>query len=393
MSARPLHAGAGAAPLALPDWPQTTDGTSLQARVLVLDDGNTRLALVSLTALCLVRRHADLVRQAVAEAAQVPFDQVLCACTHVHSGPPIFGGDAATIERLAKAAGLAATRARLQPAQLGYATTHLAGLSRVRRLLRRDGTAITLRRAWPQYWGWVTDPEIIGPEEELDDLLTVLRVDDAQGEPLAAVLHFTCHPIPDFLGYAADLVERTRGVPCLVLNGCSGSVDTPFEVPLRGKRQGEQLPLLGQVLGHRVLSELARTETRPDVSLAVRSRAIFLPVVNEFLSSPAEKADIWPEALRDGGFHTLVQCLQLGDLALVGLPGEAHVGFGARLAEASPFALTRPVGLANDEVGYLFPPEARARGGYEPDPQYWGVVADEGLEILLAAVRDMTADL
>ena len=392
-----LFAGAATAPLSIPDWPQSTDGTSLQARVLVLDDGATRLAVVSLTALCLVKRHADQVRRAVSEAAHVPFEDVLCACTHVHSGPPVFAGEPEVREgmmaRIVAAAAAAARGARLQPARFGYSSEPLAGVSRVRRILRRDGSAITLRRAWPQYWNWATDPETVGPEEPLDDLLTVMRVDNAGGEPLAAIIHFTCHPIPDFLGYAADLIERALGVPCLILNGCSGSVDTPFEVPMRGKTQADQLPILGQALGHRALSDFARTETAGEATLGVSSREVFLPAVQEFLDNPGEKRSIWPEALRDGGFHTLVQCLRVGDLALVGIPGEAHVGFAARIEEISPFGLTRPVGLANDEVGYLFPAEARARGGYEPDPQYWGVVDAEGLEVVAKAAKAGLAEI
>ena len=62
-----LQAGAGRMPLNLPDGPTTTDGTSLAVRALVLDDGQTRLALVSLTVICLRREEADLVRAAVRE--------------------------------------------------------------------------------------------------------------------------------------------------------------------------------------------------------------------------------------------------------------------------------------------------------------------------------------
>jgi hypothetical protein len=394
----PLTAGAAGAPLNLDGWLQTTDGTSLQARVLVLDDGTTRLAIISLTVIALVRKQADVVRRAVAQAAGVAFENVLCACTHVHSGPPVFAGDPLVTEQLtatiaAAAAEAAARSATLQPAAIGYHCDNLPGVSRVRRILRLDGSVITLRRAWPQWWGWAEDPETVGPEEPLDDLLTVLRIDDVAGDPLAALFHFTCHPIPDYFGYAADLIERTLGIPCLILNGCSGSVDTPFEVPMRGRTQEAQLPILGQILAHRALELLTRAETATEAKLGVCSRDVFLPVLKAFVDDPGDKAAIWPEAVRDGGFSTLVQCLSLGDLALAGLPGEAHVGFGRSISNASSFALTRPVGLANDEVGYLFGAQARARGGYEPDPQYWGVVADEGLEIILAAMAECLTEL
>lgn len=65
-----LLAGAGSAPLNIVGFPETTDGTPLAARVLVLDDGQTRLALVSLSVIALTRRQVTPIRAAVAEALQ-----------------------------------------------------------------------------------------------------------------------------------------------------------------------------------------------------------------------------------------------------------------------------------------------------------------------------------
>ncbi|MEN6303101.1 MAG: hypothetical protein ABFD96_10280 [Armatimonadia bacterium] len=387
-----LRAGAGRAPLNLPDFPETTDGTPLAARVLVLDDGQTRLAFVSLSVIALTRRQVEPIREAVAGVCGT--DKVMVACTHVHSGPPVMSPDESArremARRLAEAAkGAAEAALPLQPARVGYAADHLPGVSRVRRIIRRDGAVITLRRAWPQWWGWATDPETVGPEEPLDDLLTVVRVETTQGEPLGAVMHFTCHPIPDFFGYAARLVENALpGVPCLVFNGCQGSVDTPFEVPMRGKTQAEQLPQLGDVLGYRTLELLARAETEGETRLGFAQRELFLPVDEAFLAEPGERGRIWPEAVAERGFRTVTQVLRIGDLAFVAAPGEPQAGFAAEVAARSPFALTRVVGLANDECAYLLSAESRARGGYEADPATWGVVTGEGLPRLLETMTD-----
>lgn len=382
-----MHASAASQPL-FPHLTHTTDGTPLHARVLILDDGRTRLAIVSLTVICLRREDCDTVREAVATAAQVAPENITIACTHVHSGPgEVFSGEPAVrqplIAQIADAAAAAAQQALpLQPARLGVATANLPGVSRVRRILRRDGTAITLRRAWPQYWNWATDPDTIGPEEPLDDLLTVVRVETLAGDPLAAIMHFTCHPIPDFFGYAAALAERhLPGLTCLILNGCQGTVDTPFEVPMRGRTQADQLPILGEILGHRTLELLARADAA-DVPLAMTTRDIFLPV------HPLSRTDLWPRLHADGGFHTILQAIRLGDLAFVTIPGEPQLSFGTRLSEISPFPLTRAVGVANDEVGYMLWPESRARGGYEADPDYYAATADEALDILLNEARE-----
>jgi len=389
-----LTAGLGMADLNIPGWPQTTDGTPLVARCLLLDDGATRLVIVSLTVIALRRAEALLVREAVAAASDTPADHVMVACTHVHSGPPTFTGDAdlrrATAEAIAAASARAARQAAdVQPARLGVSTDQLAGVSRVRRVLRHDGSVITLRRAWPEYWGWATDPATVGPEEPLDDLLTVLSIENADGEPIGALFHFTCHPIPDFFGYAAQAVESALpGSICLILNGCQGSVDTPFEVPMQGRTQQEQLPILGEALTDRVLELAGQAETAGNISLGVCSRDVFLPLDTRTPeSTPWRDREMWADAFTAGGFSTEVQCMRIGELALAGIPGEAQVGFGARIAGASPFPITRGVGLANDECAYLLSEEARARGGYEADPETWGVVTGEGLPRILSAIE------
>ena len=72
-------------------------------------------------------------------------------------------------------------------------------------------------------------------------------------------------------------------------------------------------------------------------------------------------------------------------LALAGIPGEAQVGFGRDLQQASPFRLTRGVGNVGRSCAYLFRPEARARGGYEVDPMMWALTGDGALKIILDA--------
>lgn len=396
---RCLTGGVGMAPFNIPQWEQTKDGTPLAARCLILDDGDTRLAVISSTHLELFRPEAMRIKEAVSEAIHLPPESILLAGTHVHSGPPTLTSDRDKREEFATHIAAAAVSAAyiaatLQPVRIGWITDHLAGVSRVRRVLRRDGSIITLRRAWPQYWGWATDPQTVGPEEPLDDLLTVLRVEDLDGRPVGAVMHFTCHPIPDFFGYAARLVEQNvPGLVCLVLNGCFGSVDTPFEVPMRGRTQADQLPILGDILGYRTLELLARAETRETAPLGVASRPIFLPLDPRFRDNPAARLDTWAKAIAEGGFHTETQCIRIGDVAFAGIPGEPQVGFARDIAEASPFPLTRGVGNCNHSCAYLIREESRARGGYEADPALWGAVSGQGLPAILAGIRECLAEL
>ena len=65
------------------------------------------------------------------------------------------------------------------------------------------------------------------------------------------------------------------------------------------------------------------------------------------------------------GLPLQIQALALDDVALVGLPGEIFVETGTAIAEASPFALTLPVGYANGAIGYVPTSEEVPHGGYE----------------------------
>jgi hypothetical protein len=62
---------------------------------------------------------------------------------------------------------------------------------------------------------------------------------------------------------------------------------------------------------------------------------------------------------------TWVQVIVLGDIALVGVPGEFFTLLGQEIKRRSPYRYTYVFELANDYVGYL--PDARAfeRGGYQ----------------------------
>ena len=76
-----------------------------------------------------------------------------------------------------------------------------------------------------------------------------------------------------------------------------------------------------------------------------------------------------PEArqLRAGGEDPTgeVQAIQIGDLAVIGVPGEIFaetaLDITSSLSDAKPII----VGLTNDDLGYLPPPSAFQEGGYE----------------------------
>ena len=55
----------------------------------------------------------------------------------------------------------------------------------------------------------------------------------------------------------------------------------------------------------------------------------------------------------------------LGDIALVGVPGELFTNLGIQIKRSSPFRHTYVIALANDWIGYIPDKEAFDLGGYQ----------------------------
>lgn len=63
--------------------------------------------------------------------------------------------------------------------------------------------------------------------------------------------------------------------------------------------------------------------------------------------------------------QTRLQIIRLGDLVLVGIPGEMFARLGLDLRRRSPFRHTCIIGLTNENIGYISDRQAYADGGYQ----------------------------
>ncbi|MFB6397269.1 hypothetical protein [Polymorphospora lycopeni] len=73
------------------------------------------------------------------------------------------------------------------------------------------------------------------PDGIVDPTVGVVRFDEVGGRPIAAVVHYSCHPdvlgpksgliSPDYVGAAREVTERLTGATALFLQGCAGDID------------------------------------------------------------------------------------------------------------------------------------------------------------------------
>jgi len=359
----------------------------LYGRALVLSDGQTTIAVVSVDLLYApLEEITDPVRAIVKERLGISEQNVMVCATHTHSGPEIFTNakldlesriDAADIDQayrqtvVEKLAGAVLRAHRdMQEVRLGAAVGELPEVGYNRRPKRADGKVqmaftlppqVTVSHRTQKGPDGRTRVTFTFPEEEppltfgpIDPDVFVLRVEDTGGQIVSSLVSFGCHPVcvypflstavsADYPARAMRVVEQAEGGICLFALGLAGNV-----VP----RQRDVGPCaqIGKALGAEALRRLQFVATTDGITLAAKRRAVTLATKDD---PPQE-------------IETEIQVLRLGDIYLLGLPGEVLVEVGLEVKEKAGLEKLFVTTLANDSIGYVCHTEAYNEGAYEP---------------------------
>jgi len=200
------------------------------AKVLVLDDGTTRVALVSLDTICLgggIGEIQDAFFPTLREKCRAfGVGDLICGTTHSHTNFSMICDPDELLARTSDAVRQAV--AALRPAKIGAGEAHDPTWAINRALKLKDGSRWSVRQAHP----CPPDGQIEGLED-FDDTVGVVRVDAADGSPLATLFFFGCHPL---LGYASNaasanypgvaerIVREQTGGEAIFLQSCAGDV-------------------------------------------------------------------------------------------------------------------------------------------------------------------------
>jgi hypothetical protein len=374
-AAGPLSAGAAAADITPPtghpmwgygerhDAPCTGVLDPLKARALVLDVGGDRLALVSLDlGRAPPRATTEAIRARVKKEAGV--GQVFLAASHTHHGPVIELDDWPTRESSYvraledKLVAVVAEAARsLRPARLGAAVKE-----------------VPLNRNRQSHL----------PDPVVDRELRVLRVEGADGKPIALAVNFAAHATmtdrklrqfsADWPGAMAALVEKEAGAPCLFLQGAAGDLSTKSPAGVSGPAE------FGRAVGRAAL-ELARGVTceAPEKMTYAAAEDDFTFPVRLDLSNPVVFALVargffpglaafYEREYRGGVRPHLSTALLDGRIGIVGVSGEFFCGHSLSLKRRARLDHLFFVGYCNDYQQYFPTIEAASEGGYGTEP-------------------------
>jgi hypothetical protein len=389
LSAAELRAGVAKADLDPPPGaPMAGYGTArfatgtldlLEARVLALSDGHRTIALVTLD-LCFTfdEKVMDQIREQVRPAVS----EVIFHASHTHSGPTY----AEVPDALQHAAprivsAIRSAASSLTPVRLGtgWGQTYI-GFNR--RYVELDGTVRMF---------WRNEPKL-STTFPVDPTVGVIRVDRADGTPLAVLVNYACHPVvlgPDNLRYSADYPGEMRkaveeemghGSMAFFLQGAPGDINPYFDKTPLVEDAIEMMRQTGRKLAAEAVRVARTIRSEAPKDPKIESKTVVLTVANRWNAAKLEEE---LKARYPGGnssgiakrllvleMHTPVTTLLLNlgsperDLAFVGFPGEPFVEFQMQWRTKSPVSASFFLGYTNGYFAYFPTIAAAARGGY-----------------------------
>lgn len=417
--------------------PRTSDGVldPLEANALALRCGDAAQLFLSVDNCGLAATAVyDRCRARIARTIGIPPDSVFLSATHTHTSPFWGEGDGADAAaytdwleaRLADAARMAMDD--LRPARMGHGTGHAPNVAFVRRFRMRDGSI----RTNPG----VDNPDILSPIGDVDERVNVLRF-RREGAPEIVLVNFGNHPdvvggcrlSADWPGFLRRRVEKALdGVRCLFFNGAQGDVNhvnvhprggelndlaMDFDDVARGYGHARHIGnvvagavlqvydkvcwqdvgrIAGRVVKIEVPANLPRPEDLPRArayeALHRAGRDDEIPYKGMELTTVVAEAERMLRLERGpAAFSMPLSAAAIGDVALIGLPGEPFTGIGRALKRAEGWSLVLPCCITNGYEGYFPMREAYDEGGYEARSSVYAAgvaerIIDEGLALL-----------
>jgi hypothetical protein len=426
LSAAEFRAGAAVGDITPTKWPVYLVGSfsergaveawdALSARALVLDDGETRLAIVIVDNCLIPRSVFDEAKQRASKATGIRPDRMLMAASHTHSAPAsldrVFAKASEEYLEVLKsgiAAAIAQANKNLEPAEIGWGQIDVPEHVHNRRWHMKPGGIV------PNPFGETTDQVRMNPPRgrgllerpagPTDPQVSFVSVRARGGRPIALLANYSLHYVggvpaggvsADYFGEFARQIarrivpaedERQRPFVGIMSNGTSGDINNiNVRVPQPRKKPFEQIRYVANSVADEVFKVYQKTKHRESITLAMAQRALTLDIrqstekqlarARQFLAEPDE-SKLPPRAKAYAEFavqlaemppteEIILQALRIGDVAIASIPCEVFAEIGLDIKDRSPLSTTFTIELANGWNRYLPTPRQHRLGGYE----------------------------
>lgn len=383
------------------------------ARAIVMDDGQTRLAIV-VSDLCMVYRETlDKAKQRASKFTGIPAENMMMSATHTHSSGTacsVFQSDPdpGYLDFLAERIGDAVIRANENrvPARIGWGFGEETSQVHNRRWKLKPGKTATnpfggedLVRMNPG----VDNPDKLEPAGPIDPEVPVVSLIALTGEPIALLANYSLHYVggagpgeisADYYGLfnrrmKEMLHAENQQTPfvSIMSNGTSGDINNNDYSGKTKAASGRyvQMNYVANLLAAEVYKVLQNIEYQDYVKLSAVQKEISVGVRlpdneeieraekivdaaegpnmksrEEIYARETLKIQHYPEEV-----EMILQAFRIGELAIAAIPCEVFVEIGLNLKENSAVKPMFTIELANGYYGYLPTPQQHAWGGYE----------------------------
>ena len=334
----------------------------LFVRALVLEKGQTRVAIVSIDNLGWPAYLGDRSRKLIHGIAP---ENILIGVTHTHSAPDAYGfpdekgntsADLKYLEwcviQIADAVNEAVSK--LEPASLRTAVSEAKG-----------------KIAYNYYADKLYDPRC-------GIIQTIAVSGKNKGKQIATLVNYAIHPeilgtggkviSPDFCGPLYERIESKVGGMAIFMNSAQGGMVTADTRLENGKEANDwnECIRIGYLLADEALRIIEPAPVNENPDLYCASKTINFPVDAEIMRFVFKNSPLVSEAAKKSDFSSIstrLNLLNIGRAQVLTIPGEAlpNIGFYVKrkMNSDQPFLF----GLTNDAFGYMLTKEDF--GGFE----------------------------
>lgn len=325
---------------------------------VVIESEGARLALLTIDNIGLTR--PDIMRIRTGVTQLLPGMQVVVSSTHTHAGPDVVGIWGPQMWRSGK-----------DPAYLTALVTKAVDL--VSDLAGKTVPALSQVATRQVPLDWV---ENVSEPELLDATLSVMSFTDRNGQTIATLTNYACHPTilgPDNTLVSADYLSgfyrrmgeaHATGVHLFLQGAIGGWVQ-----PVQGDRSAALGDQLGASLAEQAIDLLAAASANPYQPLNFIEQELDIKLDNWGF-----RLLIWLGVLERelfaGAMRTSVAWFQIGDARFITHPGETSPAYSLASRKLMNTSHSFVLGLTQDAIGYILKPDYFTAPARYPHGEY-----------------------
>ncbi len=427
-------------------FPGTHVHDELLARCLVLDDGNTQLAIVVCDLLGLHRSVSVEARRLIEKDTGIPAAHVLISGTHTHSAVSALGemprgyqsdtelDDYQRFVARRVADGVRSASNLLRPAQIAFGTAEAPEHLFNRRWHMREpvATPFTGRLDKVKMNPGAGSADLVEPAGPTDPTVSFVALREPAGRLIALLSAYSLHYVggvgaghisADYFGMYCKAIEKLQPendppFVAIMANGTSGDVNNiNFRTPRPAQPPYAQMRHVAEDVAAKVHAALKKASWKDAAPLGARYRELDIawrkvepellawakdtatkstgPVASKSLPAIYAKR-VLRLAQASTKTKAPVQVLRLGEICIGTTCTETFSETGLEFKKRSPFAQSFLVELAHGYYGYMPTPRHFEWGGYETWPATNALEREASVKMmdaLLEMAKELKADL